>query len=176
MRKIIRSKSFVSGLVLTFFLFSTPYLLPVEALGNGDLVGLVYAEDESTPAKGVVIKMRNISTGVVLESNETDEDGIFKLEKIDEGLYLVGISTKDVDFNLENLIGIKAGETVNASFSLKPVPAEKKKKEDEDDDKGILGFFLSPGGIVVILAASAAIAYTVVKLTETEEEASPFQK
>ena len=178
MKKAIKSKSLTVGILCSFLLFSSPYLLPVTSPGKGELIGFVYAEDQGTPVKGITVKMRNISTGTVYESSETDVQGVFRLDGIDEGLYMVGFSTETADFNLENLIGIQAGETVKASFSLKPAPeaAKKKGEEQKEKKKGLAGFFLSPAGVVVIVAASAAIAYTVVKLTKTEEEESPFKK
>lgn len=176
MLKISRSKVIAISLIFSFILFYSPHLLLSQSVGKGNLVGFIYGEDGITPEEGAVVKARNISTGSDYESKKSDKQGLFMLEGIDEGLYVVGISSKEGDFNVQNLIGIKADETAKVSLALKPQQAEKVKAGKRGVlKKSLLTFFRSPVGIATIIAASAAIMYVIVKLVEAEPEASPFR-
>lgn len=168
----VRSKYVAIGLVFSIFLFFSPHLFSGSANAQGKLIGSIFQDDGTTPVEGAVLKIRNVSTGSYYESSSSDENGYFTVARVDEGLYIAGITTENKDFNIENLIGIKANETAEISIALDPAQEEKEKKKK----KGLLGFFLSPVGIAVIVASTVAIVYTIVKLTEEEEEASPFRK
>ena len=180
MFRIARSKIMAFGLILCFLLFYSPWLLVSETIGKGNVIGFVFDNDGTSPVKGAVVKMRNVTTGSVCQSPETNEHGIFTIEGIDEGLYIIGISAKEGDFNVGNFIGIKADDTAKVSFALKAKKAETaeegKAKKEKKKRGGIAGFFLSPAGVATIVASSAAIVYTLVKLLEAEPEASPFRK
>lgn len=84
----------------------------------GNLIGFVYGIDRITPVEGAVLMLRSVSTGVVYESTESDKLGVVKVEGIDEGLYIVGVSTKEMDYNLEGLIGIRAHRTSKVALLL----------------------------------------------------------
>jgi hypothetical protein len=177
MRRMRRFKFIAGGLILFWILFCFPFILEAQLVGKGNLIGFVYEDDGATPVEGAVVKMRNISTGSVYESGKSSKIGLFKFEEVDEGLYLVGVSTEEGAFNLENLIGIKADEMAKVSVALKSNQSHKsQQRESETKKKGLAGFFLSPAGIAVIVASSVAVVYSVVKLTEEEPEASPFKK
>lgn len=175
MLKAFRSKQVAILLIFSFILFYSPHLLKAQGKNGGNLIGFVYDKDGTTPLEGAFVNLRNVSTGAVHESSKTDKLGIFKIEGIDEGLYVIGLSLKEGDFNVENLIGIKANETAKVSIALKP-QAKQEEKTLKGAKDGIWKFFASPIGIAVIIVASAAIVYGVVKLTEAEEEPSPFRK
>ena len=121
MLKAIRSKTASLLLIFSSFLFYTPHLLNAEAVGKGNLIGFVYDKDEITPLEGAIFKLKNISSGVIYKSNKTDKLGAFKIEGIDEGLYVASISLKEGDFNVKGLTGIKAGETAKIFIALKPI-------------------------------------------------------
>jgi len=168
----VRSKYVAIGLVFSIFLFFSPHLFSGSANAQGKLIGNIFQNDGTTPVEGAVLKIRNVSTGSYYESSSSDENGHFTVLRVDEGLYIAGITTDTEDFNIENLIGISANETAEISLALDPAQEEKEKKKK----RGLIGFFLSPAGIAVIVASTVAIVYGVVKLTEKEEEASPFKK
>jgi len=113
-----RAKFVAIPLILSFLIFYYPHFLPAQAVGQGSLTGFIFGEDGVTPVEGAVVKIRNIVDGTTYESNTSDSQGAFKIERINEGLYSTGISTSTGDFNFENLIGIKAGEPAKISFSL----------------------------------------------------------
>jgi len=157
-------------------MFYSPHLINGKALGKGNLVGFVYDKDGTTPLEGAIVKLKNVSSSSIYESSKADKLGVFKIEGIDEGLYVVGISSKEGSFNVENFIGIKADETARVSFALKP-QAEGEKANMPKMKKGNLltKFFTSPLGLAVMAAASAAIVYGTIELTGAETECSAFK-
>ena len=120
MVKVGNNRIIAISLIFSFILFSTPYLLAGKDAREGNLLGFVYTPDRTTPMEGAVLKLRNVSTGVVYESFGSDNLGVVRVEGIEEGLYIVGISIVDGDYNLENLIGIRAERTAKFSVALKP--------------------------------------------------------
>jgi len=124
MLKLAKSKLFVIFLIGSFVLFSVPGLTQAQEAGQGNLVGYVYGPDNTSPVEGAVMKLRNLSTGSLYESMAADDEGMIRFEGIDEGLYLVGISTAKGDFNIENLVGVKSGETAAVSLALRPQEQE----------------------------------------------------
>jgi len=175
MKGIYRSKSLTVVLIVSFIFLYSAYDLKAEESGKGNMIGFVYQKDATTPIEGAVVKLRNVATGTGYESTKSDKLGIFKVEDVEEGLYLVGVSAEEGDFNLNNLIGIRANETAKVSFALKPGEEEQEAKPKAKPG-GLAKFFLSPVGIAVVVAASAVIIYGVVKLSEKEPEASPFRR
>jgi len=98
------------------------------------------------------------------------------VERIVEGLYVAGVTNEEKNFNIENFIGISANETAEISTALNPAQGTNAQQEEKKKKRGLIAFFLSPAGIAVIVASTVAIVYTIVKLTEKEEEASSFKK
>jgi len=186
MFKAVRLKSVSLILIFSFILFYSPYLLTgqtEQTKGKGDLIGKVYGKDGTTIIEGAIFKIKNVASGVAYES-KTDKLGTFKIEGIEEGLYSVGIITKEGNFNVESLIGIKANETAKVTFALKPYAKGELKKaevrgkilEKAKAASKIAKFFSSPIGIAIVVAASVAIVYGVVTPAAAEEEVSPFRK
>jgi hypothetical protein len=177
MFKAIKSKTVSLLLIFSFILLYSPHLINGEAVGKGNLIGFVYEKDATTPLEGAIVKLKSISSGITYESSKTDKLGVFKLEGINEGLYIAGISSKEGDFNVESFIGITADETAKVSFALKPqAKGETAKKPKTKKGIDLAKLFTSPVGLAIIVAASVAIVYTVVSLTEAEPEASPFKR
>lgn len=175
MLKAVKYNTAVFFLIFSLIVFYSPHYLKSQPIRKGNLIGFVYEKDGTTPVQGAVVKLKNISTGTVYESSQSDELGMLKSEGINEGLYIVGIITKNGNFNGVNLIGIKAAETAKVSFALKP-EGQEEEKAPKSKPRGLAKFFLSPVGIAIIVAASSAIIYGVVKLSEKEPEASPFRR
>jgi hypothetical protein len=180
-------------------------LVQAKNSGQGNLIGFIYAADGSTPVEGAVLLVQNVATEKIYRSTKTDKLGIFKIQDLDEGLYIAGVSTEKGDFNMNNVLGIRANETAKLSLALKPevgmakddedcpkgkfyvpdVDGEcekgykwngKKKRCDCEKRKGIGAFFGSPFGIAAIAAGTGALIYGVTRLTERDEEASAFKK
>jgi hypothetical protein len=175
MKGIYRSKSLTVILIISFIFLYSDFDLKAKETGKGNMIGFVYQKDGTAPIEGAVVKLRNVATGTGYESAKSDKLGIFKVEGVEEGLYLVGVSTEEGDFNVNNLIGIRGNETAKVSFALKPAEGGEEAKPKAKPG-GLAKFFLSPVGIAVVVAASAVIIYGVVKLSEKEPEASPFRR
>jgi hypothetical protein len=94
--------------------------LGAQAIARGNLVGFIYDKDGTTPLQGAVIKLKNISTGSMYQSDPTDKQGAFRVDGLSKGIYTFGITTKDGDFNSNELIGILENETTKISISLSP--------------------------------------------------------
>jgi len=137
MFKIVKSKFVAIGLIFSIFLLYSPYLLVGQETGRGNFIGFIYGPDKTTPLEGATIKIRNISTVAVYESEKSDNLGIVKLEGVDEGLYVVGIITKEGDFNFGSWLGVKADETSKISFALEPMAQEEETvKKDKKCPRG----------------------------------------
>ncbi|MCK4645660.1 MAG: carboxypeptidase regulatory-like domain-containing protein [Candidatus Aminicenantes bacterium] len=189
MFKAVRLKSVSLILIFSFILFNSPYLLTGQTeqtgktKGKGDLIGKVYGKDGTTAVEGAIIRIKNVVTGKIYESINTDKMGTFKIAGLEEGMYAVGIVTKEGNFNVESLIGIKANQAASVTFVLKaylkgaPKKARARVKfiEMVKEVSKIAKFFASPIGVAVIVASSAAVVYGIVKLVEKEKPVSPFK-
>ncbi len=85
---------------------------------KGNLAGYVYQSDGTTPAKGAVVKLRNLASSAVFESGKTSELGYFKIDSVDKGLYVFGATTDQGDFNATDIIGIQPNATTKLSIAL----------------------------------------------------------
>jgi len=174
--KIARSRTIAFILIFSCIVFFSPNLFAEQINGKGNLIGKVYSKDGTTVIEGAIVNIRNVATDTIYKSSKTDMLGTFKIEEIEKGLYSVGIVTKEGNFNLENLVGIKANKTAIVTFALKQ-KAEVRGKvlENPKTTSKIAKFFSSPIGIAIIIVSSVAIIYGVVTLTGEEEEVSPFK-
>lgn len=110
----------LTALMCFVFLLVAPVFSEADIQGKGHLLGFIYDQDGVTPIAGVLVQVKNVSTGSVYGGIKSDINGMFKIEDLDAGVYTLGVSTLQGDFNLEELIGIKSGETTKVSFSLTP--------------------------------------------------------
>jgi hypothetical protein len=120
MFKLAKSRFFVFFSAFSFLLFCVPEIVQGQETGRGEIVGYVYGPDNTTPVEGAVVKLKNVETGSEYESVASDDQGMVVVENVDKGLYMVGISTAQGDYNIGNLIGVKSRRTSTVSFALKP--------------------------------------------------------
>jgi len=108
------------SLVVVFcaLIIQFPGVLHSQAIERGNLVGFVFDRDGTTPVPGAVVNLKNISSGAVYVSNETDRTGVFRVDGLSKGIYTYGITTPGGDFNSNELIGILANETTKISIAL----------------------------------------------------------
>lgn len=104
--------------VLGAFLFQFSGVLGSQIPERGSLVGYVFDRDGTTPVVGAVAKLKNITSGAIYVSTETDRTGLFRIEELGKGIYTYGITTPNGDFNSNELIGILANETTKVSITL----------------------------------------------------------
>ncbi len=121
-RAKVRNKRNIKKLTVLFVFFLMLLCIPFFLLGKGEnkgnLIGFVYRADRTTPLEKGVVTIRNISTGAIYRSVESDNLGSFKIEGIEKGLYLVSINAKGRDYKVRNLIGVQAERISKVSFSL----------------------------------------------------------
>lgn len=173
-RKIFKSPVLLSLVLSAFALL----ILPVEGFASrssgGVLVGFIYASDMKTPVNNAVVKIRNVDTGQEYVSKPTDEKGLYKLDQLKEGSYVMGITAPDGDYNFEHVVRIKEGEVGKLSLALKRgeiAPMGQGSEEYGKEKKP--SFFWTPVGIAVLMVLETVALYGVFKLMEGKEEASP---
>jgi hypothetical protein len=105
-------------IVFCVFLFQFSGLLGSQTLDRGNLIGYIFDRDGTTPMVGAVAKLKNITSGSIYVSPETDRAGLFRIQGLGKGIYTYGITTPRGDFNSNELIGILANETTKVSISL----------------------------------------------------------
>ena len=111
--------------LLSFLVICTLVILYIPARGSaasgqGKVVGNIFAADGTTPLEGAVVKVKNVSTGTVYESRLTDSHGFFSISKMGKGVYAIGVSTPNGDFECESMVGIEPNKTSRISVSIAP--------------------------------------------------------
>jgi hypothetical protein len=154
--------TFILLLVVGAMLFPNR-VLAAPAANKGNLVGFIYLVDPTAPMAEAVVKIRSVKDAHEFQSAPTDKIGSYKLLGIDEGQYILGVSTKGGDYNLEVPIQIKGGETGKLSLVLKESVAIALLAKNA---AGVplfpavvaakAAFFSTPLGIATLAGASAA--------------------
>lgn len=118
-------KNYAKTIVVLFVFFSFCLSSFSQGItqGKGNLVGFIYLQDGVTPIVGAIVKVKDASIkdtlpNQIFESSKSDANGMFTIENLNMGLYTLGVVMSQGSYNLEELIGIKAGETTKVSFSL----------------------------------------------------------
>ena len=106
------------GLAFFLALSSSPLLPLSQTLGKGHLIGFVFAADGSTPVAGAVVVAKNVSTGALFQSTKTDGLGVFKVENLEAGIYALGVTSGQGNYNSQDLVGIKSDETAKITIAL----------------------------------------------------------
>ncbi|MCJ7682598.1 MAG: carboxypeptidase-like regulatory domain-containing protein [Candidatus Aminicenantes bacterium] len=181
----MRNKPFIGFVLASFILFLTPVMQADSVEATSTLVGFIYAEDGVTPVEGAVFKISNVKTNQVYASGRTDELGIFKIDGIEQGMYLAGINTAELAYALPNVLGFKGGETAKLSLALQPgqkFPAPR----NVQGEKALNFLGLSgPAAWAALAAIVAVLGISILDLLNVElgdwfifpeDEASPFKK
>ncbi len=121
-----KSKKSIYGAGLALILMFLLGSLKAETIEKGNIIGFIYTKDGTTPLEGAIIRVENISTRSTFESTISDKNGIFKIEGIEQGVYVLGVKTSEGEFNLEDVIGLKirSNETAKMSLSVNPYDKE----------------------------------------------------
>jgi hypothetical protein len=107
-------------LIFALLLYLLPPFLSSQDNRYGNLIGFVYDKDRTTPIQGAVVKLKEISTGILYESSKSDDLGIFKCEGLKSGIYAFGVTSPQGDFNSDDLLGVLQNETAKISIGLNP--------------------------------------------------------
>ena len=165
-RSVSTSRWLIWGALAAFSLFIVPVgeVAWANAKG-GSLVGFVYAQDLKTPVVGAVVKVRNIANQKEFASGTTDANGMYKIDGVDEGRYILGVTATQGDFNFDYVMLLKGGEMAKLSVALEPGG------QATTRDAPKKSFFKSPAGIITMVVVVGAILYAVF----AEGEASPIR-
>ena len=168
LKSVSRSRWLIWGALAAFALFVVPFGEVAWAKSqSGSLVGFVYAQDLKTPVAGAVVKVRNIANQKEYASGSTDANGMYKIEGIDEGRYILGVTATQGDFNFDYAMLLKGGEIAKLSVGLAPGTVAA-----NGDESGKKSFFNSTAGFLAMVAVGGAVFFLV---ATHEGEASPIR-
>lgn len=167
MRKSVsQSRWMIWGALAAFSLFIVPVSEVAWAKAEGgSLVGFVYAQDLKTPVVGAVVKVRNIANQKEFASGTTDANGMYKIDGVDEGRYILGVTATQGDFNFDYVMLLKGGEMAKLSVALAPGG------QTTGTDAPKKSFFKSPIGIITMVAVAGVLLFVIFH----EGEASPIR-
>lgn len=131
---MLKGKKITTGVFIFLFLvFCCAVFVQSEEEAKGNIIGFIYAQDGTSPLEGAVIKAQNVSSGVIYTSTISDQNGIFTIQGVENGVYNYAVTTSEGDFDSDGLIGIKVqpNETAKISISLNPYDSEERKALEE---------------------------------------------
>ena len=165
-KSVSKSRWLIWGALAAFSLFIVPVgeVAWANAKG-GSLVGFVYGQDMKTPVAGAVVKVRNIANQKEFASGTTDANGMYKIDGVDEGRYILGVTATQGDFNFDYVMLLKGGEMAKLSVALAPGG------QATSGDAPKKSFFKSPVGIIVMVVVVGAVLFAIF----SEGEASPIK-
>lgn len=165
--KIFKYRGLIFGVIGAFLLLIFPargFARPAAA--GGTLTGFIFGEDLQTPVESAVVKIRNMENQKEYQSDPTDDAGKYEIKDVEEGRYLLGVTTAQGDFNFDYSVLLKGGETAELSLALKPggKSAAGAQGEGAAGGGGLLGFFTSTAGILILIAAGALLTFGAIQL------------
>jgi len=166
-RNLGRTKWIASSVLAAFAALVIPVTLP--AAEPGTLAGFVYSKDAKSPVAGAVVKLRNIADMKEVASAPTDADGMYTINGIPEGRYLVGVTSTQEDFNLDYALYIKAGELGKLSIALAPGASGGQDEPEAKPKKK--GFFSTVAGRILVVSAIGVGLYFLI----VESDSSPIR-
>jgi hypothetical protein len=165
-KMVSKSRWMIWVALVAFSLFVVPVgeVAWAKAQG-GSLVGFVYAQDLKTPVVGAVVKVRNIANQKEFASGTTDANGMYKIDGVDEGRYILGVTATQGDFNFDYVMLLKDGAMAKLSVALAPGG------QTTGSDGVKKSFFKSAVGIITMVAVAGALLFVIFH----EGEASPIK-
>jgi len=155
-------KPLASFLSVVLVLVMVPYHQISADPNTGTIVGMVVAEDFSTPIKGAVVKVYDPKTEKFYSSRPTDEYGLYAINNVPAGNYNIVVSTKEGDVKSDMMVKVRAELPTPLSLSLKP---DKAAQEDPEKKKKKRRWF-----VLIIIGAAAGIGYGIYKAVASPEE------
>jgi len=162
-----KTKWIVCSVLAAFAALLMPITLP--AADPGALAGFVYAKDAKSPVAGAVVKLRNIADMKEMASAPTDANGMYTINGIPEGRYLVGVTSTQEDYNLDYALYVKAGELGKLSIALAPVASGGQEEPQVQAKKK--GFFSTVAGRILVVSAIGVGLYFLI----VESDSSPIR-
>ena len=159
MQNVFRSRILIVGLIAAVVLLFMPVAEFAQgkapaAASNGSLVGFIYTKDMKTPVANAVVKIRNVTTPKEYESLPTDANGMYKITGIQEGRYVLGVTTASGNFNFDYVMLLKGTDMAKLSVALEPGG-----KMSGADASGKSFWAENWVGIVIVVLATGAVLY-----------------
>jgi hypothetical protein len=122
-----------AGVVVSLVVLVSAGVLCAADTATGNIVGFVYDRDGTTPLEGAMVQFKNLANDNVIASSRSNKYGIFKLERIESGIYVYGVVTAQGNFNSDGYVAVKinANETAKMAISLNPYDKEEAKAVSE---------------------------------------------
>jgi hypothetical protein len=108
---------FSSSLIILFLLVLSLSFTFGKNSNEGNLIGFLHNTDGSS-LQGAVIKLKDIYSDKLYTSTEADDYGIVRIKSLKPGLYVYRVSTKNGNFNSNEVLGISRGKTAKVTVSL----------------------------------------------------------
>ena len=175
-KKLLFSKMLASFLMMSLVFLAVPvgnFAQVPQPAPDGALTGQIYDQDMRTPVRNVIVKLQNVVSDKLYESEPTNPLGQYHITAIEEGRYLMGVQTPNGAYNFQYSIYLKGSETARLSVALSPKgfsPPAQEGGAQGAEGKG--GFFKSPMGILTLIVVAEAVLFAVVLI---EKEASPIR-
>lgn len=126
MKRGVKSRVLVLGIILSFAVLVLPTFSKDTNASVGRISGVVYDKDGTTPLEGAVVTIRNVSSGSILTSPQTTENGAFLMEGVESGVYQFGIETEKGGYNANEVFAVtlEDGETAKMALTLNSYDAK----------------------------------------------------
>lgn len=133
---------------------------PTWADTNAVFTGKVLESDPPTPMAGVVITLVDPSSEETFSSDETDDDGLFRVDNAPAGSYRVVAETPQGAYLASDAVNLSAGDNRPVSLSLNGAAPNYQSGAGGQQTQGgglpTWAKWVIVGGIVVIGAAAVA--------------------
>jgi hypothetical protein len=165
-----RGKMCLIGIITIVVLMNIPCFSQEPHRTHGDLVGHIYEKDGVTPVGQAVVQIERLPDGKVYTSILSDHEGLFNMQRIEKGLYLIGVRTPLGHFNGQKLLGILFSTDESAQVEI-VIASE----AEYSDASSFVPLFPDPVGRASIVAGNGCIFDGIAKIDDKPREAGPFK-
>ena len=135
--------------------FCLPGILGSRQADLSAVEGFVYEQDGTTPVEKAVVILESVFGETVYKSSPSKADGVFRVPRMEKGLYRLTVEAGEHEYLSEKLLGLRMGkaETAKLSILLDAEPAER----------------------ASLAAWNHAVVYGFMKVNDAPREAGPFK-
>jgi hypothetical protein len=159
-----------------FWIFLVMSLMPMLCASKDQpryrsaLIGNVFEQNGTTPVDEATVWIKRLPAGQLQASDPSDRDGMFKIEGVEKGIYIFGVSTPRGNFNAWSFLGIRgqSGEYGKMYIVLSPFP-------ENGGESSVPDILPDPVGRADVIAENSAIVYGVAMIDDKPREAGPFR-
>jgi hypothetical protein len=113
-----------------FLLLGLSAGLTSETSTKGNVLGFIYGSDGTTPIEGAVLKIANVSTGIVYESTISNNNGALTISDVETGIYEYVVTTDNGSFISESTFGLRIRGDEIEKLAIVANPVAKKVKSE----------------------------------------------